>query len=78
MGRWSCFDEVTRAFSYMTLHPYVKLNAECANFQLLECFTAIIYDKTTQLQYVNEGRQEQKDFLQSRILCCSMQSMAGI
>ena len=77
-GRWNCFDKVTQAFSYMALLPYVELNAENAHFQLLECFTVILYHKTAQLQYVNEARQEWKDFLQPRIHCCSMQSIAGI
>jgi len=53
---WNC--EVTQAFVYIALHPYVDLNVDSAQFHFLEQFTVIIYDKTSHHQYVNEARQE--------------------
>ena len=67
----------------MALHPYAELNV---HFQLLEHFTIIVYDKTSDLQYVNEARQEMfrqkesqwRDFPQPKTPCCSTLSMQPI
>ena len=58
MGGMDCFDDITQTFTYMALHPYAELNVDNAHFQLLEHFTVIVYDKTSDLQHVNEARQE--------------------
>ena len=42
----------------MALHPYAKLKVDSEHFQLIEHFTIIVYDKTSDLQHVNEARQE--------------------
>ena len=42
----------------MALNPYAELNIDSPHFQLLEHFTVIVYDKTSDLQQVNEARQE--------------------
>ena len=55
---WNCFDDITQAFTYMALHPYAELKVDSEHFQLLEHFTIIVYDKTSDLQHVNEARQE--------------------
>ena len=55
---WNCFDDVTQAFTYMARHPYAELNVNTPHFHLLEHFTIILYDKTCDLQHVNEARQQ--------------------
>ena len=42
----------------MASNPHVPLNIESEEFKLLECFCVIIYDKTSNLEYVNEARRE--------------------
>ena len=42
----------------MAVHPYAELKVDSEHFQLLEHFTIIVYDKTSDLQHVNEARQE--------------------
>ena len=42
----------------MALHPYTEVDAGAQHFQLLEHFTVIQYDKTSDLEYVNEARKE--------------------
>ena len=54
---WNCYD-VTVAFTYMALNPYTKVEFDAQHFQLLELFTVILYDKTSNLQYVGEARKE--------------------
>ena len=49
---------MTRAFTYMALHPYAEIDVGTENFQLLERFTVILYDKTSDLQHVDEARKE--------------------
>ena len=46
-----------KAFLYMASNPHVPLNIESEEFNLLECFCVIIYDKTSSLEYVNEARR---------------------
>jgi len=50
--------DVTQAFTYMALHPYIKLEIEDKNFKLLERFTIILYDKSSDIENVNEARKE--------------------
>ena len=42
----------------MALHPYAELSLDVEQFQLLERFTVILYDKTSYLEHVDEARQE--------------------
>jgi len=42
----------------MACHPYFELNVNTANFHHLQHFTIIFYDKTSDLQHVNEARQQ--------------------
>ena len=55
---WKSYPSVTEAFQFALAHPFQHL-AECSPvFQLLECFTCVLYDKTTSISKVNELRQD--------------------
>jgi 5'-3' exonuclease len=54
---WKCFQDVTHAFTYLALHPYTDIKVDSQDFQLLERFTVIMYDKTSELEHVNETRK---------------------
>ena len=51
---WKSYDAVTSAFSSIALHPFTEVNVP-ERFQLLEQFTVILYDKTNNLQSVDEA-----------------------
>lgn len=55
---WVCYPEVTNAFTYIASNPFsnVEIGSEC--FQLLEHFTVVLYDKTSDLEHVDEARLE--------------------
>ena len=53
---WESFPEATEAFSLITLHPFVSLDTTSAAFQLLERYTCVLYDKTTNISLINELR----------------------
>ena len=55
---WKCYPEVTLAFLYMASHPHIQIIVESQHFQLLECFTVILYDKASNHKFVNEARRE--------------------
>ena len=55
---WNCYPDVTSAFTYMALNPYHKVDADDRYFQLLERFTVVLYDKTSDLELVDEARKE--------------------
>ena len=42
----------------MVLHPFAAVQSDAENFQLLERFIVVLYDKTSMLEHVNEARQE--------------------
>ena len=50
------FPEATGAFSLITLHPFESLDTTYAAFQILERYTCVLYDKTTNISLVNELR----------------------
>ena len=54
----NCYQDVTRAFTYMASHSYTELKVEAQHFELLERFTVILYDKTSDLEHVDEARTE--------------------
>ncbi|KAG0729478.1 hypothetical protein GWK47_003462 [Chionoecetes opilio] len=58
MGGLECYVEVTEAFNNFMNHPYMTVTVNCKQFQLLERFTVIIYNKTSNLDSVNEARRE--------------------
>ncbi|KAG0718185.1 hypothetical protein GWK47_052926 [Chionoecetes opilio] len=45
-------------FNNFMNHPYMTVTVNCKQFQLLERFTVIIYNKTSNLDSVNEARRE--------------------
>ncbi len=49
---WNCCPDMTNAFTFMALHPYTKVDVDAEHFQLLEYFTVIPYDKTSDLENV--------------------------
>ena len=67
---WKYFSDVSQAFTYMALHPFAALSVDTTHFQLLEHFTVIVYDKTSELQLVNELRQE--------LFCQKEKTMEGL
>ena len=54
---WKCYDDVTHAFTYMALHPFADVNIHSTHFQVLEQFTVFLYDKTSDVEHVNEARK---------------------
>ncbi|KAG0728833.1 hypothetical protein GWK47_031652 [Chionoecetes opilio] len=55
---WNAYVEVTEAFNNLMNHPYMTMTVNCKEFQLLERFTVIIYNKKSNLDSVNEARRE--------------------
>ena len=74
-------ETIPRGYKGISLHgnPHVPLNIESEEFKLLECFSGIIYDKTSSLEYVNEAQEncfvrkieQWKQFHQHKMLFCS-------
>ncbi|KAG0719821.1 hypothetical protein GWK47_049697 [Chionoecetes opilio] len=58
MEAWNAYVEVTEAFNNLMNHPYMTVTVNCKEFQLLERFTVIIYNKKSNLDSVNEARRE--------------------
>ena len=48
--------DVTLALEDIATHPFQKLTASSENFQKLERFTIIMYDKSSPLDSVNDAR----------------------
>ena len=42
----------------MSTHPHTPLTKESQHFRYLECFTVVLYDKTSSLGSVDEARRE--------------------
>ena len=55
---WKAYPEVTKAFLYMVSNPHLPITVEAQHFQRLEHFTVILYDKTSDLEFVDEARRE--------------------
>ena len=56
---WKCYHDVTPAFTFMALPLFTEVDADAQHFQLLEHFTVVLYDKTSDLQDVDEARKDQ-------------------
>lgn len=52
------FSEVTEAFAYLAQYPFTLLDFKKTNFKLIERFTVVLYDKTSQLNSVNSARED--------------------
>ena len=55
---WKSYPDVTQAFLHVARFPHSTLTMEAENFQLLERFTVILYDRTSSLKSINEARRE--------------------
>ena len=55
---WKSFPEVTNAFLYMASHPHTPVTIEWEHFKLLKRFCVVIYDKTSNLEFINDARKE--------------------
>ena len=55
---WNCYPEVTTAFTYMASNLYASLVLESPHYRLLERFTIVLYNKTSNLEDVDEARME--------------------
>ena len=55
---WNCYPDVTRAFTNIAVHPYTEIQIDDENFNLLERFTVLLYDKSIEVERVNEARKE--------------------
>ena len=53
---WKAYPDVTETF--MPNSPHLLITSECQHFQLLEQFSAVLYDKTSDLKFFNEARRE--------------------
>ncbi|KAG0727160.1 hypothetical protein GWK47_004058 [Chionoecetes opilio] len=58
MGGLECLRGGDGGRQQLMNHPYMTVTVNCKQFQLLERFTVIIYNKTSNLDSVNEGRRE--------------------
>ena len=54
----NCFQDVTSAFTFMVFHPCTEMDVDVRHFQLLECFTFILYNKISDLQHIHKARKE--------------------
>ena len=45
------------SFTFMALHPFTEVDADAQHFQLLQHFTVVLYDKTSDLQGVDEAQK---------------------
>ncbi|KAG1709760.1 Multiple drug resistance-associated protein-like transporter 1 [Nymphon striatum] len=55
---WNSYPEVTQAFTYMAMNSYANATKDDVCFKLLERFVVVLYDKTSNLDSVDEARKE--------------------
>ena len=55
---WKSYPSATAAFQSVMEHPFRELQFTSPTFEILKCFTCILYEKTTAIAHVNELRQE--------------------
>jgi len=55
---WKLYPNVTDAFLYLQDHPYHQIDKDDSNFKMLERFTVVLYNKTSNAFTVNEARKE--------------------
>ena len=67
---WKSFPEVTNVFIAMMANPFQPLSQESNSFALLERYTCVLYDKTTDIENVNDLR---KDLFSQK--CLSMENI---
>ena len=52
------FPDVSEVFTFLGNHPYYQLDVDDSIFKLLERFTVVLYNKTSNVLDVNEARKE--------------------
>ena len=55
---WKCYPAVTEALRFIAENPFVAMEMNSYRFKLLGRFTAVLYDKTSQLASVDEAHRE--------------------
>ena len=55
---WHAYQDVTETFVHIAEHPFLQLDTDSNNFQLLERLIVVLYDKSSPLTSVNEIRQD--------------------
>ena len=55
---WKCNPQLTTAFADIAMHPFQPLDEDSVVFYLLERFVAIMYNKTSNLEHVDQARLE--------------------
>ena len=55
---WNSYTEVTQAFNYIAANPHTPVTIDAQHFQCLEHYTVVLYDKTNDLESVNDARRE--------------------
>ena len=55
---WKSFPDVTEAFAYIADYPFTPLTTESPHFQQLERFIITLYDKTSNVDNINDVRKE--------------------
>ena len=55
---WNSYPEVTQAFNYIAANPHTPVTIDAEHFRLLERYTVVLYDKTSDLQSVNEAQRK--------------------
>ena len=55
---WNSYPEVTQAFNYIAANPHTPVTIDAQHFQCLEHYTVVLYDKTNDLESVNDARRE--------------------
>ena len=54
---WKSFPDVTEAFAYTADYPFTPLTTESPHFQQLARFIITLYDKTSNVDDINDARQ---------------------
>ena len=61
--------------NFMALHPFAASNFDTSHFQLLKCFTAIVYDNRVNFKnFIVKKRRQWRGFPRLDIPSCSIQS----
>ena len=55
---WKCYPDVKEAFTHIALNPYIQLDNASWYFQMLEHFAIVLYNKTNELENIDEARME--------------------
>ena len=54
---WYHYPDVTKAFMFVAQNPFTDLDKESYHFKLLERYTVVLYDKSSDVEWVDEARK---------------------